>query len=124
MPAGRPTKYTPELLANARKYQDDETNLFPSHIGMAYALGISNSTFYEWLTHEDKPEFSDIAGRVMQRQYISLTTNGLDGTFSGGITKLMLTKHGLSDKMDNTSSDGSMSAPTVIQLVAKEFGSI
>lgn len=117
----RPTKYTPELLAKAQDYLDNKSNSFPSHIGLAFELGISNSTLYEWIGNEDKHEFSDIAERVMQRQYISLTTNGLDGTFNGGITKLMLTKHGMSDKVDQTSSDGSMTPPTTINLVAKEF---
>ncbi len=120
----RPTKYTPELLAQAQNYLDDDTEAFHSHIGLAYLLGISNSTFYEWITHEDKEEFSDIASKVLQRQYITLVTNGLNNTANSGITKLMLGKHGLSDKVDNTSSDGSMSAPTVIQLVAKEFGGL
>ena len=120
----RPTKYSDELLAKAQTYLDDDTEVFHSHIGLAYLLGISNSTFYEWITHKDKEAFSDIASKVLQRQYITLVTNGLNNTSNSGITKLMLGKHGLSDKVDNTSSDGSMSAPTVIQLVAKEFGGL
>ena len=117
----RPTKYTPELLAKAQNYLDDDTEVFHSHIGLAYLLGISNSTFYEWITHKDKEEFSDIAGKVLQRQYITLVVNGLNNTSNSGITKLMLGKHGYSDKVDTTSSDGSMSPKSKIELVAKEF---
>jgi hypothetical protein len=79
---------------------------------------------YKWAGEEGKEEFSDILDRIMQLQYIELTDGSLKGDLNGGISKLMLTKHGLSDKIDNISSDGTMSSPTVIQLVAKEFGDL
>tara|TARA_R110000737_G_C14253770_1_gene427135 strand:- start:74 stop:466 length:393 start_codon:yes stop_codon:yes gene_type:complete len=121
LPEGRPTKYTPEILAKAKTYIAENTRAIPTLIGMAYFLGISNSTLYKWA--EKTPEFSHVLDEVTQLQYIELTNSGLNGDFNSAITKLMLTKHGLSDKVDNTSSDGSMSPTTVtrIELVAKEF---
>tara|TARA_R110000782_G_scaffold51434_1_gene110838 strand:- start:170 stop:562 length:393 start_codon:yes stop_codon:yes gene_type:complete len=121
LPEGRPTKYTPELLAKANKYIEENTRAIPSRIGLAYFLGIANSTLDSWA--DKHAEFSGIVDEVTQLQYMELTDNGLSGGFNSSITKLMLTKHGLSDKMDSTSSDGSMSPTTVtrIELVAKEF---
>ena len=42
-----------------------------------------------------------------------LINGGLMGDFNASIAKVMMTKHGYSDKqeIDNTSSDGSMSPP-------------
>ena len=119
----RPTKYTSEILDKARTYINTNQRAVPTHIGLAYLLEISNSTMYKWAGEEGKEEFSDILDRIMQLQYIELTDGSLKGDLNGGISKLMLTKHGLSDKIDNTSSDGSMSPTTVtrIELVAKEF---
>ena len=120
----RPTKYTPEILQKARTYIKTNERAVATHIGLAYLLEISNSTMYKWAGEEGKEEFSDILDRIMQLQYLELTDGSLKGDLHGGISKLMLTKHGLSDKVDNISSDGTMSSPTVIQLVAKEFGDL
>ena len=50
----------------------------------------------------------------------------MSGEMNANLVKLLMGKHGLSDKsvVDQTSSDGTMSSPTVIQLVAKEFGDL
>lgn len=120
----RPTKYTPELLAKAKKYLETYTTVIPSHIGLAFYLGIHNSTMYAWEKEKGKEEFSDILARIMQSQFIELTDKGLTGDFNAAITKLALGKHGYSDKVDQTSSDGSMTPPTVINIVAKEMGNL
>jgi|TARA_B100000795_G_scaffold43456_1_gene28484 hypothetical protein len=117
----RPTKYTPLLLARAKEYLESYTTAIPSHIGLAYYLNIANSTMYAWAKEEDKKEFSEILERIMQLQFIELTDKGLTGDFNSAITKLALGKHGYTDKVDQTSSDGSMTPPTTINLVAKEF---
>ncbi len=52
----RPTKYTPELLAKAKEYLESYSTAIPSHIGLAYYLGIANSTMYAWSKEEGKEE--------------------------------------------------------------------
>ena len=120
----RPTKYTPELLAKAKEYLESYSTAIPSHIGLAYYLNIANSTLYAWAKEDGKGQFSDILERIMQLQFIELTDKGLTGDFNSAITKLALGKHGYTDKVDTTSSDGSMTPPTTINLVAKEFGDL
>ena len=120
----RPTKYTPELLVKAHSYLDNwiGRRLFPSHQDMCLQLDISESTLYDW--GGKHPEFSDILAKVKLTQYVITMDGGLSGEMNANLVKLLMGKHGLSDKIDNTSSDGSMSSPTVIQLVAKEFGDL
>ena len=101
-PVGRPTQYTPELLEKARKYVGGAWNhgedVIPSHIGLAKYLGISRITLYDWATHEDKREFSNILDECMAEQQKELINKGLSSTFNSNITKLVLSKHGYADK--------------------------
>ena len=114
----RPTDYKPELIAKAYEYLENYAELgdvVPTVAGMACEIGVSRETIYAWGKDEDKPEFSDILTRVQQAQERKLVSGGLGGAFNPAITKMMLTKHGYSDKqeLDHTSSDGSM-RPTVL----------
>lgn len=124
MAGGRPSIYTPELIAKAQNYAEnyaDYGDLVPSIAGLACELGITRETCRAWGLDEDKQEFSVILDKIMKGQERKLINGGLKGDFNSPITKMMLTKHGYSDKVeqDNTSSDGSMSpSPTVIHLVA------
>ncbi len=61
-------------------------------------LGIQKSTCYAWAQEEDKVEFSDILTRVEQMQEMKLIDGGLRNAFNPAITKMMMTKHGYSDK--------------------------
>jgi len=110
MPAGRPTDYTPELVAKAREYtggkwKHQEYGQIPSHIGLAKYLKINRKTLYIWAKEEGKEEFCTILDEVMALQQLALIGNGLDGTFNSAITKLVLGKHGYHDKQDNTHAD-------------------
>jgi len=59
--------------------------------------------------------------RVESTQERKLVTGGLEGKYNPAITKMMLTKHGYSDKVEqaHTSPDGSMS-PTRIEITAPD----
>tara|TARA_R110002124_G_scaffold62235_1_gene170404 strand:+ start:75 stop:470 length:396 start_codon:yes stop_codon:yes gene_type:complete len=120
-PVGRPTLYTEELLAKAKTYLSVYTRLIPSHQDLCLFLGVADATLYRWA--EEKPEFKEILDEVKQTQFAKSMDGGLSGDMNPSIVKLLLGKHGYSDKLDNTSSDGSMSPTTVtrIELVAKEF---
>ena len=108
MPAGRPTKYTDELQAKADTYLDAyeaEGDAIPSAIGLADYLGISRATLYSWGDDEDKPRFLDILDKVQRKQFRLLVSNGLNNTFNANIAKLVLGKHGYSDKSENTNTN-------------------
>lgn len=126
---GRPTIYNDDLVNKAREYVrffieatpeeiENHTEVIPSIAGLSVYLGVSRSTVYEW--EKSIKEFSDILSQIMGIQETILINKGLQGKFVAPITKLMLTKHNYSDKVetDIKSSDGSMK-PTVIELVSK-----
>lgn len=124
---GRPSKLA-ESLQPAREYLEGgyeiDGAVIPTVAGLACYLGVSRSTVNKWAA-EDTAEggFSDIVEGILSMQEFKLVNGGLKGDYNSTIAKLMLTKHGYSDKaeVDNKSSDGSMSTkPTVIQLVPVE----
>lgn len=125
MAGGRPKTYKPEMVDKARNYIADHESFddpVPTVAGLACVLGVVRDTCYAWANDPEKPEFSDILNELAQKQERVLVRNGLIGGFNAPITKMMLTKHGYSDKVENdhTSSDGSMTPkPTVIELVAE-----
>ena len=117
---GRPTKLTDELLAKAEDYvanYESYGDAVPTAVGLALEIGVHRSTCYQWAKEDER--FSDIFMRVESTQERKLVNGGLEGKWNPAITKMMLTKHGYSDKLeqDLTSSDGSMS-PTRIEITA------
>lgn len=104
MPAGRPTKYnelTLEVAENYLQNYESHGDPFPSHIGLALALGIRNSTLYEWGKDPKKPEFSEMLERVLQKQHQLLVSKGITGEFNSNIAKLVLGKHGYKDRSES-----------------------
>ena len=98
---GRPTKYTPELLEKAGQYLDNYKeggSVIPSHAGLALYLSIGKRTIYDWEGQEGKEEFSHILAKILHEQEQLLLNNGLNSTFNPTIVKLVLGKHGYSDK--------------------------
>ena len=122
MSGGRPTDYTPELLAKAWEYANGgwefAGDLVPSVAGLACEIGVRRETCHAWAKDESK-EFSNILAKIAEQQERKLLNGGLGGDFNAPITKMMLTKHGYSDRVENdhTSSDGTMT-PTRIVIEA------
>lgn len=114
MPAGRPSKYTPELIEKARKYIDGqweiEGDAIPSIAGLAVYLKTSRETLRAWQHEDDKEEFSAMLGEMLSKQENILISKGLTNEHNSVITKLVLSKHGYNDKVEqaHTSPDGSM----------------
>ena len=111
MPVGRPTSYTPELLEKARSYltkYPDYDHEIPSHSGLAQVLEISRETIYAWNKDKNKKEFSDILEKIMVTQETKLISKGLTGDYNAQIAKLVLGKHGYSEKQETalTASEG------------------
>lgn len=106
--AGRPSKYTPELIELAREYvglsmpNHDTDEVIHSIEGLCVYIKISRETVYAWAKEKEKEEFSDIVREVMAKQGRMLVNKGLAEEFSSPITKLMMTKHGYRDAVDST----------------------
>jgi hypothetical protein len=121
MTAGRPSNYTPELVAAAWEYArggwQDAGDPVPSIAGLACEIGVHRETLRLWAKDETN-EFFGILLTIAQMQERQLLKGGLLGDYNAPITKMMLTKHGYSDRVENdhTSSDGTMTPPTTIVL--------
>lgn len=103
MTMGRPTDYSEELLADVRYYlknYEAEGDKIPSVAGLSAYLGIARSTIYDWASQEDKKDFSDILEDILSEQEKVLLNKGLTGDFNSTITKLVLSKHGYSEKTE------------------------
>ena len=126
MPSGRLTDYCPEIVEKAWKYVDggwiEAGDKVPSVAGLACEIGIHRETCYDWARDKEKA-FSDILKAIAKKQERELLNNGLSGVFNPPITKMMLSKHGYSDRVeqDITSSDGSMTPrPVTVNMTPQE----
>lgn len=123
---GRPTLYDEvETIERTKEYIDggyqlDDKEVIPTIVGLAIWLGVTSTTCYQWA--KEKPKFSDMLRVLMDAQGQICLQGGMTGRFNPTITKLVLSKHGYSDRVeqviDNISSDGSMK-PAVFQGVSK-----
>ena len=122
----RPTEYNEEMVTKAKEYllscEDYELEKgnpdrpvfqmkikLPSIEGLSIYLGVARSTIYEW--KEKYKEFSDILDEIMSEQAERLVNNGLSGSYNSTIAKLILTKHGYSDKIDSDLTSGGKPLP-------------
>ena len=127
MPGGRPSDYTPELVKKAWAYANggwaEAGDPVPSVAGLACEIGIRRETCHVWAKDENK-EFSNILKKIAETQERQLLRGGLSSAFNASITKMILTKHGYSDKVetDHTSSDGTMTPTTIVIKAADEAG--
>ena len=107
-PGGRPTKYNKEVCELARNYLVDwkDYDAIPSIVGLCNytrinGLSISRDTVHTWVQEEGKKEFSDIIKQLLAEQERSLLNNGLTKAFDSGMAKLVLSKHGYTDKIEH-----------------------
>lgn len=120
MAGGRPTEYNERVLIYSKDYidscEDEITSVIsgqsdsftkyeqklkvkiPTIEGLARYLKISRSTLYLW--QKEHPEFSDIIEELQQKQAERLLSNGLSGDYNSTIAKVLLTKHGYTDKQE------------------------
>ena len=104
----RPTDYTKKLLDAAYEYVNDCPDVVHTVVGLCLHIGIAKSTCYRWI-EEGNQEFKDIVDTVADLQERKLLSNGLTNDFNASITKLLLTKHGYTDKVENTNTNIEMS---------------
>ncbi len=101
---GRPTHYSDEIERQAREYlttYKDLDHAVPSVAGLSLHLGRSRSTLYEWSKQADKKEFADILDKINATQEQVALSRGLTGDYNSAIVKLLLGKHGYSDKVES-----------------------
>ena len=101
---GRPTVYSEKMLERAQEYMatwKEKGDAVPTVVGLALACEVATSTVYNWINQGLACDvFSVIFTRIEQEQHQALVNNGLFGAFNPAITKMMLTKHGYSDKQE------------------------
>ena len=108
---GRPTKYNPELQAEADTYVyrlEELGHVVPSRAGLCCFLGISRETSYQW--EKEHRQFSDTLQSVDVLQEHLALNGGLAGGLNSTIVKLVLANHGYSDKqaIDHTTAGESL----------------
>lgn len=123
----RPTKLTPELLQKAYAYEyvtDGNkpewtiTDQIPTIEGFALYLGVNRDTIYDWSSKEK--EFSDIVDDIKAEQASTLINKGLKGDFNSSIAKLMLSKHGYTEKTEtDITTKGEAITPIGSETIAK-----
>jgi hypothetical protein len=96
---GRPTLLTDELISKAYDYIESCPDVVPSVVGLCVYIGVAKTTIYRWI-EENCVEFKDILGAISELQELKLISGGLGGEFNSTITKMMMTKHGYSDKLE------------------------
>ena len=101
-PVGRPKELNDAIIKKAQEYVDGAyltEEEVPTIAGLALYIDKRRSTVYEWA--KENENFSDILGKIMTKQERELLKGGLKGDYNSTISKLMLTKHGYSDKVES-----------------------
>ena len=128
---GRPTKYNEEILTRTKEYIDDcedveadrESDIkasvnLPTIEGLAYHIKVNKDTIYEW--RKEHEEFSELIEDLLAKQAKHLVNKGLAGTYNPTIAKVLLTKHGYREGLDNTTNNKDL--PTPIANVQRDTG--
>jgi serine protease inhibitor len=112
----RPTDYNDSLLELSEQYLHNlpEDEVVHSIEGLADYINIARSTIYDWSSQEDKKRFSDIVENIREKQAKTLINKGLEGKFTPAITKVMLSKHGYSEKVEQELSNPDGNLKTII----------
>ena len=122
---GRKSKYNEKHIEGTLEYleiYEDLGDIVPTVAGLSIYLNVPKRTLYDWAAAEGREDFSHVFTKVQEMQEKKLVNGGLGGIFNPAITKMMMTKHGYSDKqeVDMSSKDGTMSPPTPTYVVVDE----
>lgn len=120
---GRPTTCTNTVMDEAQWYLDGGWQVvgdaFPSIVGLACELQVNEPQLYQW--KDANPRLAEIMKGITALQQRVLINGGVRGKLNPVITKLILGKHGYSDKVDSNLSnpDGSLRPQVVERRVVK-----
>lgn len=118
MPAGQPTKYNPQKVADAIAYLADavpENMHIPTVEGLALHLKVSRDTLYEWA--KQHKEFSDTLDQLKLLQKEHLTMTGIFGgkEINSNIIMLLLkVNHKMIEMTHTDITSGGKTLPTPI----------
>jgi hypothetical protein len=119
---GRPTKYSGEILKQARAYLQNYESLgdaVPSVAGLSVELGVCRKTLYNWAAEDEREDFLHTLGEIESIQERVCITKGLKNEFNAAIVKLMLANHGYSDRKSlEHSGPGGQPLVSRIEIVA------
>lgn len=100
--AGRPTDFGEHMPGLVKEYLETYTTQIPTKAGLSIHLGVCKATVEKWLkldqSDENVSQFVGLVNDLMSMQEIKLIDNGLLGDYQASMAKLLLTKHGYSDK--------------------------
>lgn len=119
---GRPSKYQDDLTLDSICYYIDNfhkkpfNEQFPSIAGLCTYLHIGKDTLLTWLKDSNKEELNQLIQCLLAKQEVLLINSGITGEFNSAITKLLLTKHGYSDKVEAIGFEGSSNNVQPIQI--------
>jgi hypothetical protein len=114
----RSSEFDDHILPMVDDYLESYEGQIPTIAGLSLHLDVSRSTIYRWADMESHPEglvddeiYSQLRHKLEKLKAMAeqkLIGKGLTGDFNPAITKLMLTKHGYSDKQQTelTGADG------------------
>lgn len=123
MRTGRPTAYSKEIIDKSKDYLEnfaDNGDVIPSVEGLAAYIGRARSTLYNWAEDENKKEFLDILESINEKQKRLLINKGLTSEFNSNITKLVLGKHGFSER-DREENDTDHIVDKLLRKIADEL---
>lgn len=92
----------------------------PSIEGLADYLDIHKDTIYDWETKYDR--FSDVITKLRNRQATKLLNNGLSNSYNPTIAKVLLTKHGYREGIDQTTNDKDLPTPILGNALPNNYG--
>jgi hypothetical protein len=110
----RPTIYNEEILLKTTEYIDTCKDIeidnklikakIPTIEGLARYLGINKDTVYTW--RKEKLEFSELIEDLLAEQADRLVNNGLTGSYNPTIAKVLLSKHGYREGIEQMGKEG------------------
>lgn len=137
---GRPTIYNEEILVKTQEYIDSCEDVqfdyhkthgeksdsyeykvkvkLPTIEGLAFYLKVHRDTLYEW--EKEHKEFSDMMGDLRAKQADTLINKGLSGEYNPTIAKVLLTKHGYREGIDQTTNDKDLPTPILGNYVPND----
>ena len=119
MAGGRPKTLTSEVKKKARDYINDFESYghaVPSLVGLCRVINRSRQTLYNW--SNDDSEFLDILEAINESQELVTLNKALTGEYNATIAKLLLGKHGYTDKQTLRADVRDVSAMSDAELEA------